>query len=255
MKGIGIKLYALAAIGFGIAGLASDDFAAVWQPVPAGTPGRAILAFLVAAIFLGGGVALLWRRTAGAAALVLAALYGLGVVLLHLPKIAMHPAIVAMWSGAAEQLAMVCGGLAAYALLTRSDSLLRGTRLVFGLCLLAFGAAHFAYAPETAAMVPHYLPPSQTFWVYVTGAAHVAAGLAILSGIQARLASILLTAMFASFTVLVHAPILLAAQTHFNWVMNIVNLALIGTAWIVAESYAPRAQVTPPSTMTVEPTT
>lgn len=56
---------------------------------------------------------------------------------------------------------------------------------------------------------------------------------------QARLAAILLTAMFAFFTLLVHGPMLLADRSsHVNWSESALNLALIGATWIVADSLA-----------------
>ena len=65
----------------------------------------------------------------------------------------------------------------------------------------------------------------------------IAAGLAILTGVQARLAAILLTAMYASFTPLVHLPLVMAdPSSHFNWSENALNLALTGVAWVVADS-------------------
>ena len=74
-------------------------------------------------------------------------------------------------------------------------------------------------------------------WAYATGVGHIAAGVAILTGVHARLAAIVLTAMFASFTPLVHVPMLLAdPSSHRIWSENAVNLALIGAAWVVADS-------------------
>ena len=91
----------------------------------------------------------------------------------------------------------------------------------------------------TVPLVPRWLPPTQEFWAYATGVGHVAAGVAILTGVQARLAAILLTAMFVSFTPLVHVPMLLADPSSLmNWTENAVNLALIGSAWVVADSLA-----------------
>ena len=58
----------------------------------------------------------------------------------------------------------------------------------------------------TVPLVPGWLPPTREFWAYATGIGHIAAGLAILTGVQARLAAILLTVMFACFTPLVHVP-------------------------------------------------
>ena len=56
----------------------------------------------------------------------------------------------------------------------------------------------------TAAMVG-LVAPTQLFWAYATCGPD-AAGLAIVSGIQARLAAILLTTMYLIFTLIVHLP-------------------------------------------------
>jgi uncharacterized membrane protein YphA (DoxX/SURF4 family) len=91
----------------------------------------------------------------------------------------------------------------------------------------------------TAMLIPKWLPPSQVFWTYATGIGFVAAGIAILTGVQTRLAAILLTAMLVSFGVLVNGRILLADHSiHDNWTESAVNLAAVGAAWVVADSLA-----------------
>jgi uncharacterized membrane protein YphA (DoxX/SURF4 family) len=161
------------------------------------------------------------------------------VVLAHLGEFGAY-------SGAAEQLAIAAGGLIVYAASAKIDAALaaRLTRLgqlAFGVCALLFGGAHFFYMNFTAPLIPKWIPPSQVFWAYATGVAHIAAGVAILTGVQARLAAILLTVMFASFTPLVHVPLLLAdPSSHANWSENALNLALTGAAWVVADSLAQR---------------
>jgi hypothetical protein len=64
--------------------------------------------------------------------------------------------------------------------------------------------------------------------------------------VQARLAAILLTVMLASFGLLVNGPVLLADHsTHWNWSESAVNLAVVGAAWVVADSLAlPRVGAT-----------
>jgi len=236
---IGYRVYGLAAIALGIIGVMWADFASVWQPVPEHVPDRAMLAYLFAATELVSGLTLLWRRTAASGAITLAALFALGVVLLQLPKVVAHPLTPGSWGGVAEQSALVVGGLLAFAMATEIDSVAfyRVCWVLFGLCCLIFGMEHFAYETDTAQMVPKYLPYSQVFWARLTGAAHIAAGLGILSGIRARLAAQMLTAMFVVFQVLVHIPTLLHdPSTHFNWTINAINLALVGAAWIVADS-------------------
>jgi uncharacterized membrane protein YphA (DoxX/SURF4 family) len=246
MIGLGRRVYGLAAIALGLIGLVWDDFALVWQPVPAGLPGRAMLAYAVAAALVLAGAALNLKRSEAFGAAVLTILYALCVLLLHAPRAAAHPMVVAVWGGIAEQLALTAGGLVAFAASARigAPSAARLSRvgiLAFGVCLVVFGLMHFFYVGPTAAMVPKWLPAGQAFWAYATGAAHIAAGLAILSGVLARLASVLVTAMFVGFGVLVHAPLLLAdAASHLNWTSNAINLALVGAAWVVADALAKR---------------
>ena len=146
----------------------------------------------------------------------------------------------------AIQLALAAGGLIAWASMAKIDArlaarLVRVAQLAFGICALVFGTAHFVYMDLTAPLVPHWLPPNQEFWAYATGVAHIAAGIAIITHVQARLAAVLLTVMFASFTPLVHLPMLLATpSSHWIWNENAVNIALIGAAWVVADSLARR---------------
>lgn len=243
---VAVRIYSLAAVAFGLVGLAWGDFAAVWQPVPKTVPGRTALAYAVAAVLLLAGLGVQWRRSAAACTLTLTLLYSLGVLLLHVPNVIAQPSVFVMWSGTAEQLALVAGGMVAYAFCAEpaspsADRLLRIARLLFGVCLLVFGLAHLFYLKATSDFVPAWLPPGQVFWAYATAAGHFAAGAAMLSGIAARIAAVLLTAMFVCFGILVHAPNLFNdLHNHFNWAANAMNFALIASAWAVAASLRPR---------------
>jgi len=240
----GWRVYGLGVVALGLVCLAWGDFDP-GQPVPKDFPGRADLAYAAAAFMLIAGAAVEWRRTVARAAAMLAAYYALIVVVLMDGRVLLvHYAEFGAYSGAAEQLAIAAGGLIVYAASARIDAALaaRLTRLgqlAFGVCALLFGGAHFFYMNLTVPMVPKWLPPTQEFWAYATGLGHIAAGVAILTGVQARLAAILLTAMFASFTPLVHGPMLLAdPSSHMIWSENALNLALTGAAWVVADSLA-----------------
>src|SRR6201999_2229763 len=100
-----------------------------------------------------------------------------------------------IYSEIAEQLALACGALIAYAATAGIDAalsarLMRIGRIAFGVCAVLFGVAHFVYMNMTAPLVPHWLPPNGVFWGYATGVAHIAGGIALITGIQARLAAI-----------------------------------------------------------------
>jgi uncharacterized membrane protein len=240
---LGIRLYALGAVALGLVGLWWGDFALQWQPVPPGVPGRTALAYVCAAALALAGAALNLRRTARAGAAVLSAVFLLIVVLLHGPLVAAHPLVVGAWNGLAEQLALLSGAWLAFTMTCGADGAphrLRRAQLAFGACLITFGLAHFYYLDFTASLVPKWIPPGQLFWAAATGVAHLAAGVAILTRVRAYLAAVLLTVMFVLFGLLVHAPLLLAdPRSHLNWVMNAMNLALTGAAWVVADSLAP----------------
>jgi uncharacterized membrane protein YphA (DoxX/SURF4 family) len=125
-----------------------------------------------------------------------------------------------------------------------SAQLALSARRAFGVCLLSFGAAHFVYPQMTAPLVPGWLPPSQMFWADATGIAAIAAALGILSGVLSLLAARLLTLMYVIFGILVHARLLIAHPAdHGVLVENALNLALVGAAWIVADSLSAKSDL------------
>jgi len=229
----------------GLLGLIGADFALQWQPVPKGLPGHLVLAYASGAALLAAGAATLPRRSVAFGAAALGIMYLLWVILLHAPRVVAHPTNVGAWNGVAEISALAAAGLIAFAqsgaAQERAARLSLIGRLVFGLCPLVFGLAHFSYADFTASMVPSWIPPSQHFWAYATGTAHVAAGVGILSGVQARLAARLLSLMFAGFVVLLHAPRVFADPgSRLEWTMLGIALSLTGAAWTVADSLRKR---------------
>jgi len=239
---VGWRFYGLGVMALAIAGLALGDFLP-GQPVPKNFPARTALAYCVDTFMLVAGAAIEWRRTAAWGAAALTAYYALIVVILMGGRVVLaHYAEYMAYSSAAEQLAIAAGGLIVYAATAGIDAapaagLARLGRIAFGVCALLFGGAHFVYMNLTAPLVPKWLPPTQVFWGYATGVGFIAAGVAILTGVQARLAAILLTGMLASFALLVHGPMLLAdPSNHMVWTENALNLAVMATAWVTADS-------------------
>jgi uncharacterized membrane protein YphA (DoxX/SURF4 family) len=242
----GWRVYGLGVIAMAVLCLAFGTFDP-GQPVPKSFPARTDLAYAAAVYMLVCGAALEWRRTLAWGAAALAAYYTLVVIVLMNGHVLLrHYAEFLAYEGLAEQVAIAAGALLIYAASARIDAALaarlrRLGQVAFGASALVFGAAHFLYMNLTAPLVPKWLPPGQEFWAYTTGIGHIAAGVAILTGVRARLAAILLTVMYASFTPLVHVPMLLAnPSSHWIWTENAVNLALTGVAWVVADSLARR---------------
>lgn len=238
----GKYVLALGVMALGALTLTWGDFVN-GQPVPATLPYRTILAYLAGAFIFISAAAILWRRTTAWGAAAIAAYFAvIIVILMDGPGLIAQFKVYGVYEGVAIQLAIACGALIVFAANAAIDAALaarltRITQLTFGVCALVFGGAHFVYLTLTTPFVPAWLPPSQTFWACATGVAHILAGIAILTGFQARLAAILLTIMFAAFQPLVHIPMLLAdPASHFEWGENATNLALVGVAWVMAET-------------------
>jgi uncharacterized membrane protein YphA (DoxX/SURF4 family) len=244
---VSVRFYGVAAIILGVPALLFGRFGAMGLALPAWMASRP-LAMAVAAFLILAGLALNLKRTAGIAALALAAFFGLRVLALEVPRAFAAPTIWVSWEVVAEPLAMALGGLLAFLLVRdgrdgRAALLAQLPPRIFGACLIVFGTSEFVYAAFTATFVPAWLPPSQLFWAYLTGACQIAAGLALLSNVQARLAAILLTIMYLVFGLIVHpARVIADPSAPGAWAENGVNLVLMGAAWVVAETLGQRRQ-------------
>ncbi len=245
----GSRVYGLGVMALGTVSLVWGDFV-LGQPVPKAFPGRTAFAYVAAAFMLVAGAAVEWHRTTARGAAALTAYYALVVVLLmNGPVVIAHSTEFGTYSGLAEEIAITSGALIVYAATAKIDAaraarLTRLGRLAFGVCALLFGGAHFVYMGMTAPLIPKWLPPTQEFWGYATGVGFIAAGVALLTGVEARLAALLLTAMLASFTLLVHIP-MIVADPHgvMSWTEGAINLAVLGVAWVVADSLARSSRV------------
>jgi len=249
----GHVVFALILAGLGIMGLVKGDFAPVWEPVSKTVPAREVLVYLSALVSLLCGASLLWRRGAAVAARVLLAALLLWVLLFRLPALLRAPAAMATWEGCAETVVILAGAWMLYGWFAADwdrqhlrfasgENGMRIGRRLYGLAMLPFGLAHFAYVKETAALVPGWLP-WHVAWVWITGSAYLAAGLAILTGVYARLAAALSTVQMGLFTLLVWLPIIAAPgpRQAFQWSETLISAALTAAGWVVADSFRGRA--------------
>jgi uncharacterized membrane protein len=243
----GSAVYGLGMIGFGISSIVLLDGVPSLEPLPAWLATRPLLGVLSGALLIAAGAGLVVNRLASLAARCLGAFLLSWLVLLHLPRLVAQPRNGGFWVVAFEVVAIcaVAWMLAAY-LNAESDRARKdvwrrvGTsaRLAFGVSFLAFGLSHFVYREYVASVIPAWIPAHQ-FFAYATGCAHVAAGLSLITRIQARLAATMLAVMFGSWVLVVHVPRVVAHANKDEWTSLIVAVAMCGGSWLVSACVAP----------------
>jgi putative oxidoreductase len=101
-------------------------------------------------------------------------------------------------------------------------------RLLFALPFIAAGAVHFIAGREMAGAVP---VPGGVVWVYLTGAAMIAAGVGIATRRLGMWAALGLSLLLVTFIVTVHLPGLAHAATRHMAMGNLIkDTALLGGA-------------------------
>jgi uncharacterized membrane protein len=242
----GHAVFAATMIALGILGFVKGNFVPVWEPVPKGLPAREVLVYLSALVSLRSGIGLLWARTAPHAARLLLGLLLIWWLAFRVPQLFLAPGVEGSWSGCGETAVMVAAAWVFYTWCAAGQGL-RIARVLYGLALIPFGVAHFIYLKETASMVPSWLP-GHLFWAYFTGCAFIAAGMAVVAGVCARLAAALSAMEIGLVTLLVWVPILAAgSKDAYQGSETILSPALTAGAWVVADSYrvTPRIDIVP----------
>ena len=109
-------------------------------------------------------------------------------------------------------------------------------RILFSLPLIAFAMGHLTGANNMAMMVPAWLPGG-VFWVYLTGVALLAAGLAIIINKMTFQAALGLALLFLTFALTVHLPGVLKGEGMMKTMSMVAlfkDISLAGAALFIA---------------------
>jgi uncharacterized membrane protein len=232
----GHAVFAVTLVALGVMGLIQGHFTSTWTGVPSRLPAYGALTYVSAMISIACGIGLLFARTALLASRVLLAYLLLWLLLFRVSHIAFAPKSIDTWWGLGDTAVMLAATWVLCGWFADAGQALRLGRVFYALALIPFGIAHFTNLNDTAPLVPAWLPWHVGF-AYFTGAAFIAASIAVLSRILGRLGATLSACQLALFTLLVWGPVVVAGATPPQWTEFVTSWVLTAAAWVVADSY------------------
>jgi uncharacterized membrane protein len=251
MNRLGRILFALGFAGLGVLSLVYRGFALVWQPMPETLPHRELLGLISGSILLVSGLGMLLPYAARRATLVMAVFVSTWPALQIPLNLWATPLSAGMWTTLAETVMLIAGGFVLYRSKApegsgteiQTDSagaFNRAFQVAFAVALPVISISHFAYAFSKPARTPPWIP----FYValtFLTGVAHIAAGIGIVARISARLAATLEAIMIGLFALILHVPLIFIQPTNRGyWTALFIATACSGASFIVASSIPKR---------------
>ena len=242
--------FAVTLVCYGIYGLVIGDFVPPWEDAPKSTPLREALVYVCDVVSMM-AAGLLWHRTQAIAARVLLAASVLWLLLIKMQYVIRAPTTEVSYQSWGQTAVIVGAAWALYAHYAEAwdhrrlgfaagPNGLRTGQILYALAMIAFGLSHFFYLELTAPLIPNWLPWHEG-WAYFTGIAYTLAGVAMITGVLARLAAALSAVQIALITFIVWPPLALShTMTPFQWREFITSWLLTAAAWVVADSYRAR---------------
>ena len=238
VRAVGRSLLQIGLFSLGVVSIVFHDFLMNWEPVPTWVPARAVLAVLSGVILVAAAAGLSIPRVSSTASRVLFIYLLFWVLLLKVPKVVMGPLVEGYWLGLGE-ISVVA--IACWYVFTDGKRDPRLARILVGLALIPVGLSHFFYFQQSLGFVPKWLP-ARPFFVVLSAAGHVAAGLGILFNVVPYLAALMEAAMIMAFTLLVWLPGIVGAPTErLQWTAFWVSWTIGAAAWVIADSYGGNA--------------
>lgn len=236
--------FAIAAASFAVLSMTYRSFAP-GETLPAWIPWRDSVVVGSAVVLLIASTGLFVSNAVSLCAAVIVTYLGVWAAI-SLPQALAHPFSVAAWYSFFEALTSLVGAVILWSGLPPTspagNRLERIAQMLFGLSCVFYGYSHIAYANYTASMVPGWLP-GHLGLAYLTGAAHIAAGVGILFAVFALAAAILEATMMSLFGALVWVPSFFtlprpawATPAQNQWSELVVSVMLAAAAWVIAAS-------------------
>jgi uncharacterized membrane protein len=251
----GRTFYALCIVNIGINQIFWADFRTVVLPAwPMLRTSVEIWAYVVGAILIGAGIAIIFYKRAKEIALVLGSIFLVLFIFIHVPYLLfIQPHQIynlGLWADAGKTLALSGGAFVVAAsfyhsqtgtantstILTSLEKLIPLGPIFFSITMITFGIDHFLYVDFVAPLVPSWIP-WPIFWTYFAGVALISSGVAIIFKIRIKEVALLLGVMIFLWFIFLHVPRAIADPyaVKGNEVLSAGDaLAFSGTAFIIA---------------------
>ena len=135
------------------------------------------------------------------------------------------------WENSAKELALASGAFVIAGLFLRR--LMPLGVVLYSLTIISFGIDHFLFAHEASDYIPSWVP-NHLFWMYFTGSALLASGIAIMVNIRRGLAAILLGSMIFIWFIILHIPRVIADPSGGEVASAMLALDYCGIAFVIA---------------------
>ena len=244
-------MFALGVSGLGLQQFFYPGFRPVFVPGwSESIPDPLVYLFGVALIVAGGCV--LFKFHAKSALLILAVVFLLFALLLHVPfNISNDLISPGAWTNALKVLAFSGGALIIADTFVDDESekpsalngglgrLIPAGRFFFGIMLIIFGIDHFLYAQFVATLVPTWIGGNM-FWTYFAAVALIGSGVSLITKIKIGHVSLLMGIMFFIWFLILHIPRAVAMPDldNGNEITSVFQaLAFSGVGFVLAYTY------------------
>ena len=212
-------MYALGVAGLGLQQFFYPGFRPVFVPAwSESLPDPEPLMYLFSVGLIAASGCVLFNIKAKSALLILAIVFLLFALLLHVPfNISNNLISPGAWTNALKILAFSGGALIIAdsfeddesekpsALNRMLEKMIPAGRFFFGIMLIVFGIDHFLYAQFVATLVPDWIG-GHMFWTYFAAIALIGSGVSLITKIKIVLVSLLMGIMIFLWFLILHIP-------------------------------------------------
>jgi uncharacterized membrane protein YphA (DoxX/SURF4 family) len=225
-------------------------------------PGLALLVYIVSAIFIAGGIAIIFNKNARIVSLILGGIFLFLFLFCQIPyELIANPYYkdLGAWASAEKELVLAGGGFVVAGSFPANKKSARQSSFIissleklipFGgvlmcITIVSFGIDHLLYAKGISTLVPAWIG-AQIFWTYFAGVALIVSGMAIILRVQLRWSALLLSLMIFIWLIVLHIPRAIADPYGLqgNEVSSVFEaFGFSGIAYLIAYGYHAREKI------------